>query len=91
MQTPDEITGPVNLGRPNEFTMLELAEKVLSLTGSGSKIVHGTLPADDPVQRRPDIELARKLLGWEPTIDLDRGLRATIDYFRELERSAPRR
>ncbi|MBY0399193.1 SDR family oxidoreductase [Myxococcota bacterium] len=88
MQTPDDVTGPVNLGRPQEFTMLELAEKVLAMTGSASPIVHRPLPADDPVQRRPDIELARKLLGWEPAIDLDQGLRATVDYFRGLDRRA---
>ncbi|MFO0687453.1 MAG: UDP-glucuronic acid decarboxylase family protein [Myxococcota bacterium] len=88
MHTPDEVTGPVNLGRPQEFTMLELAEKVLAMTGSRSPIVHRPLPADDPVQRRPDIELARKLLGWEPVIDLDQGLQATVDYFRGLDRRA---
>ena len=82
MNTSDEITGPVNLGRPQEFTMLELAEQVLAETKSSSTIVHRPLPEDDPVQRRPDINLARKLLDWEPQVALDQGLRATVDYFR---------
>ena len=84
MDTPDDVTGPVNLGRPQEFTMLELARKVLEETGSRSAIEYRPLPADDPIQRRPDIELARKLLGWEPTVSLDEGLSTTIDYFRRL-------
>jgi UDP-glucuronate decarboxylase len=88
MDTPDEITGPVNLGRPQEFTMLELAEHVLAETGSDSKIEYKPLPADDPTQRRPDIGLARQLLGWEPTIDLSEGLRETVQYFREMKRDA---
>ena len=84
MNAPDELTGPVNIGNPNEFTMLELADKVISLTGSRSKIVHRPLPPDDPVQRQPDITLARKALGWEPSVMLDEGLRRTIDYFRSV-------
>ncbi|MEZ4330510.1 MAG: UDP-glucuronic acid decarboxylase family protein [Myxococcota bacterium] len=84
METPDDVTGPVNLGRPQEFTMRELAERVLAMTGSASAIVHRPLPADDPARRRPDIALARALLSWEPRVDLEEGLRATIDYFRAL-------
>ena len=72
----------MNLGNPREFTMLELAEKVIGLTGSRSKIVHKPLPTDDPKQRRPDITLARKKLGWEPGVELEEGLRRTIDYFK---------
>lgn len=82
MQSPADFTGPVNIGNPGEFTMLELAEKVIALTGSASKIVHLPLPQDDPKQRRPDITLAKKALGWEPTVMLDEGLQKTIDYFR---------
>ena len=83
METPDDFIGPVNLGNPGEFTMLELAEKVISLTASRSKIVFRPLPMDDPKQRRPDISFARKSLhGWEPKIHLDEGLRRTIAYFR---------
>ena len=79
-----DFTGPVNLGNPSEFTMLELAEKVIKLTGSSSKIVHKPLPADDPKQRRPNIDLAKNKLFWEPEIDLDEGLEKTIDYFRNI-------
>lgn len=82
MDSDDSITGPVNMGNPGEFTMLELAEKVLALTGSKSKIVHKPLPGDDPKQRKPDITLAGKLFGWKPEIMLDEGLRRTIEYFR---------
>jgi UDP-glucuronate decarboxylase len=84
MDTGDDITGPVNVGNPGEFTMIELAEKVLSLTGSRSKLVRLPLPADDPKQRRPDITRARRELGWEPTVGLEDGLRETISYFRNL-------
>ena len=84
MNSRDGFTGPVNLGNPGEFTMLELAEKVIRLTGSGSKIIHQPLPADDPTQRKPLIDLAKKELGWEPTIDLDEGLRRTIEYFKGM-------
>jgi len=84
MNTPDTFTGPVNVGNPGEFTMLELAEKVLSLTGSSSRLVFLPLPADDPTQRQPDITLAKKELGWEPTIPLEEGLRRTISYFQNI-------
>ena len=84
MNSRDGFTGPVNLGNPGEFTMLELAEKVIELTGSGSKIVHKELPADDPTQRKPVIELAKKELDWEPSINLDEGLKRTIEYFRTV-------
>lgn len=76
------LTGPVNLGNPGEFTMLELAELVLRKTGSASKIIHLPLPGDDPKQRQPDITLARRELGWEPTVPLEVGLESTIAYFR---------
>ncbi len=84
MAAPDELTGPVNLGNPGEFTIRELAEKVLSLTGSKSKIERLPLPPDDPMQRCPDISLAARALDWRPTIPLDEGLARTIDYFRAL-------
>jgi UDP-glucuronate decarboxylase len=82
MGAPDEVTGPVNLGNPGEFTILQLAEKVVAKTGSTSKIVFKPLPQDDPTQRRPDITLAQKVLGWRPTIQLDEGLDRTIAYFK---------
>lgn len=84
METPDDFTGPVNLGNPGEFTILELASKVIELTGSSSKIVFMPLPSDDPRQRQPDISLAREKLGWNPTILLDHGLTKTIEYFRSI-------
>ena len=85
MKTPDEFIGPVNIGNPNEFTMLELAQRIIELTGSRSKIVYLPLPEDDPIQRKPDISLAKeKLSGWEPKIQLEEGLRKTISYFDEL-------
>jgi UDP-glucuronate decarboxylase len=83
METPVEFTGPMNLGNPGEFSMLELAELVLRLSGSKSKLVHRPLPTDDPVQRCPDIGLARRILDWEPQVDLESGLRHTIAWFRE--------
>jgi dTDP-glucose 4,6-dehydratase len=82
---------PVNIGNPNEFTILECAQRVIAITQSSSKIRFEKLPQDDPKQRRPDITKARKLLGWEPKIDLSSGLRLSLDYFRaevEAERSA---
>lgn len=83
--TPDDFTGPVNIGNPNEFTMLELAEQIIDLTGSHSKIIHQPLPLDDPQQRQPDITLARRMLGgWEPRVQLREGLRKTIEYFDEV-------
>ena len=84
MNNRDGFIGPVNLGNPNEFTILELAEKVIQLTGSSSKIVHKPLPPDDPTQRRPSIDLARQKLDWNPTIQLEEGLRRTIDYFKSF-------
>ncbi|MEI7663622.1 MAG: UDP-glucuronic acid decarboxylase family protein [Bacteroidota bacterium] len=84
MNSREDFTGPVNIGNPNEFTMLELAEKVIKLTGSKSKIIYMPLPADDPTQRQPDITLAKKELGWEPKIMLDEGLTKTIDYFKSI-------
>ena len=82
MQTDSAITGPVNLGNPDECSIIELAERIVSLTGSGSKLVYRPLPADDPVQRRPDITLAGELLDWSPAVQLEEGLAATMDYFR---------
>ena len=82
MDTGHEVTGPVNVGNPGEFTMLELAQAVLEITGSSSAIEHRPLPQDDPKQRQPDISLARSKLGWEPSVPLTDGLRRTVDYFR---------
>jgi UDP-glucuronate decarboxylase len=84
MNTPDKFTGPVNLGNPNEFSMLELAEKIINLTRSKSKIVFKPLPQDDPKQRQPDIGLAKKVLHWEPKNHLEEGLKKTIQYFKAL-------
>ncbi len=84
MNSPDEVTGPVNLGNPGEFTMLELAEEVLEQTGSQSKLVFHDLPKDDPKQRRPDITKAKQLLGWEPKVPLREGLAKTIEYYTGL-------
>ena len=84
MDTPDGVTGPINLGNPGEFTIRELAEKVIELTGSRSQLVHRPLPEDDPMQRQPDIARAKALLGWEPTVALEEGLRKTIAYFEDL-------
>jgi len=84
MATPENFTGPVNIGNPGEFTILELAEKILKLIGGKSNIIFKALPQDDPKQRRPDISLAREALSWEPKIDLDAGLEKTISYFRAL-------
>jgi dTDP-glucose 4,6-dehydratase len=81
MQSP--VTEPVNLGNPQEMSLLELAKKILVLSGSSSQIVFNPLPIDDPKVRQPDITRARTLLGWEPTVDLDEGLRRTIEWFRE--------
>jgi len=83
MATDHEVTGPINLGNPGEFTIKELAEKVVAMTDSKSKLVYQPLPEDDPMQRQPDISRAKDLLGWEPTIPLDQGLVKTIEYFRE--------
>jgi UDP-glucuronate decarboxylase len=85
MGTPDNFTGPVNLGNPDEFSILELAGKIIELTGSKSKIVFKPLPQDDPTQRKPDIKLAGKALKWKPKVKLEDGLKETINYFRELK------
>jgi UDP-glucuronate decarboxylase len=82
MTTGDDFTGPVNLGNPGEFTMLELAEKVIKKIGGKSKIVFRPLPSDDPKMRRPDISIAKRELGWEPKVSLDEGLDNIIEYFR---------
>jgi UDP-glucuronate decarboxylase len=84
MNGPDDFIGPVNLGNPKEFSMLELADLTLKLTSSESKIVFKPLPLDDPLQRRPDISLAIKRLDWEPEIGLEEGLKRTIEYFRGI-------
>lgn len=84
MMENDSFTGPVNLGNPGEFTMLELAEKILKMTASKSKLIYCPLPDDDPTKRRPDISLAKEKLGWEPRIKLDEGLEKTIAYFKEI-------
>lgn len=84
MDSDDTITGPINVGNPGEFTILELAKKIISLTGSSSQIINCALPKDDPQQRRPDITKAQTLLDWNPTIALDQGLIKTIDYFRKI-------
>lgn len=81
MNTGDDVTGPVNLGNPNEFTIRQLAEKVVELTGSKSKLVFKPLPSDDPRQRQPDISRAKELLEWQPRVELEEGLRKTIEYF----------
>ncbi len=86
MDTEDDFTGPINLGNPEEFMILELVEKVIKLTGSKSKIKHEELPLDDPRQRQPDISLAKKSLGWEPKIELEKGLNKTIEYFEKFSR-----
>ena len=84
MNSRDGFTGPVNIGNPGEFTMLELAQKIIDLTGSSSKIIFEPLPQDDPMQRRPVIDLAKKELSWEPTVNLEEGLKKTIAYFDDL-------
>jgi UDP-glucuronate decarboxylase len=84
MASPDTFTGPVNIGNPNEFTILELAEKVIQLTGSKSKIINQPLPSDDPMMRQPDISLAKKELNWSPKIELEEGLIKTIEFFKTV-------
>lgn len=84
MNTPDDITGPINVGNPNEFTILELAQKIIQLTNSKSKIIHLPLPTDDPLQRQPDITLAKKQLNWEPKTQLEQGLQKTIAFFKTI-------
>ena len=90
MATPDGVTGPVNLGNPVEFTIRQLAETVIALTGASSKIVYRPLPEDDPRQRCPDISLAKELLAWVPRVQLRDGLMKTIEYFEQLLRSDPK-
>jgi UDP-glucuronate decarboxylase len=84
MNSRGGFTGPVNIGNPGEFTIGQLAQKVIDMTGAKSKIVYHKLPADDPTRRKPDITLAKKVLGWEPKIPLDEGLKKTIEYFANL-------
>ena len=91
MATPDGFTGPVNLGNPVEFTIRELAELVIEMTGSSSGLEHADMPSDDPTQRRPDITLAKEHLGWEPAVALREGLAETIEYFRNLDLALYRR
>jgi UDP-glucuronate decarboxylase len=90
MKTSDEFTGPVNLGNPNDFTMIELAERVIVLTGTKSKLVREPSPIDDPKQRKPDIDLAKRELDWQPTVQLDEGLKRTIEYFDQVLRQPGR-
>jgi UDP-glucuronate decarboxylase len=87
MATPEEFTGPINLGNPTELTIRELAHKIIALTGSRSRLVFKPLPSDDPQQRRPDITLAKNVLDWEPVFPLEEGLLRTIEYFDQLLRS----
>jgi UDP-glucuronate decarboxylase len=91
MNSPAEVTGPINIGNPHEFTMNELAARIVALTGSNGKIETHELPTDDPRQRQPDITRARELLGWEPSVGLDEGLKQTIAYFRKLTGEAAER
>lgn len=91
MEGPDEFPGPVNLGNPGEFTIIDLAEKIIDLTGSKSKIVFKALPEDDPMQRRPDIGLAKDKLGWKPMVSLEEGLKKTVVYFEHLLSSENKR
>ena len=87
MESPDDIAGPINLGNPGEFTIRALAEIVIDITGSKSKIVHRPLPSDDPKQRKPNISKAQELLGWRPTVPLRDGLKKTIAYFEDVIRT----
>ena len=87
MESSDDFTGPVNIGNPNEFTIKELAEKIIEMTQSTSKLIYKSLPENDPVRRQPDITLAKKILGWEPTVELEEGLTHTINYFSDIPSS----
>ena len=87
METNDDVTGPINIGNPNEFTIKELAEKIIEMTQSTSKLIYRSLPENDPVRRQPDITLAKKILGWEPTVELKQGLTHTINYFSDIPSS----
>ena len=91
MDTPKDVTGPINLGNPDEYTMLELAERVIELTGSRSQIVFRPLPSDDPRRRKPDITLAKQHLGWQPSVPLAEGLKRTVEYFDGVLRDTPQR
>jgi UDP-glucuronate decarboxylase len=84
MNTSDDVTGPINTGNPNEFTINQLAEKVIELTGSNSELIYEALPSDDPLQRQPDISKAKEILDWEPVVELEQGLKSTIPYFENL-------
>lgn len=87
MESSDDFTGPVNIGNPNEFTIKDLAEKIIEMTQSSSKLIYKSLPENDPVRRQPDITLANKILGWEPSIELEEGLTHTINYFSDIPSS----
>ena len=87
METNDDVTGPINIGNPNEFTIKELAEKIIEMTQSTSKLIYKSLPENDPVRRQPDITLAKKILGWKPGIELEEGLTHTINYFSDIPSS----
>jgi len=87
MESGDDFTGPVNIGNPNEFTIRELAEKIIDMTQSSSKLIYKPLPENDPVRRQPDIALAKKILGWEPSIEIQEGLTHTINYFSDVPSS----
>ncbi|MDR5763490.1 SDR family NAD-dependent epimerase/dehydratase, partial [Caballeronia sp. LZ035] len=89
--TPDDVTGPVNLGNPHELSMLDIARRIIELTGSSSEIMFKPLPLDDPWHRQPDISLARDLLGWAPSTQLDEGLRHTAQHFRGVIEAADAR
>jgi len=89
MESSDEIIGPVNMGNPFEFSIKKLAEKIIEITGSSSKLEYKPLPSDDPTQRQPDITLAKESLGWEPKIQLEEGLNKTIPYFEACLGSSP--
>ena len=84
MMNQEEHTGPINLGNPSEMTIIELAKKIIELTGSSSKVIFKPLPKDDPVQRRPDISIAKEKLGWEPKVGFEDGLKLAIEYFRKI-------
>lgn len=89
MATGDDVTGPVNLGNPEEITIHDLAQKIIDLLGSPSLLTYHSLPEDDPVQRQPDITLAQKILNWQPRVKLNEGLRLTADYFSTLQENLP--
>ena len=89
MATPHDVTGPINIGNPGEFTILQLAEMIIKLTGSKSKLIRMPLPSDDPKQRKPDITKAEKILNWKPVTPLEEGLKKTIEYFDWLLKEDP--